>query len=246
MPGLVLLLDSGGGSVGKRSKHEPYHKHVYELRSFFGCSLFCSGNISKLISISQSLDRVQICPFLDWLWGRLYPSFSKLSKDPFFGTLDALDDVHRFLLKESVPVGFFSKDSGVANDDEAVLCSRDAHIDTVLILDEHTGGCAHHRHEDQVEFTALRTINREDLVVNLALSKILSDGVLLCVVGRDHVHRVLRKLHHRPLRILLAQGLRVFESLKAEVFKFHDHVDLAHVVIRGSFLRLDAFWNIDE
>ena len=114
-------------------------------------------------------------------------SFADLGIDPLSGSLNAFDNIASFLLEQPGPVSFGTEDSSVANNDQAVFGSSDANIDAILLLYEHSSSRAHHRYKHEVEFATLRAIDRDDLVIDLALSEVLGDGVLLGVVGRDDV-----------------------------------------------------------
>ena len=76
-----------------------------------------------------------------------------------------------------------------------MLGSCNADIDAILLLDELASGSSDHRDENQVEFSSLRAIDRKNLVVDFLVGKSFSDGVLLCIVGGDHIDRVLGKFH---------------------------------------------------
>ena len=84
-----------------------------------------------------------------------------------------------------------------------MLGASNTHVDTVLILDEAAWTGSHHRYKDQIELSALGAIYREHLVLYAFISETLRNGVLLSVVGSDHVDAALCELHDRHVFVCL-------------------------------------------
>ena len=138
--------------------------------------------------------------------------------DPLLGSGEALNDTVCLLCEQSSPVLIEHERLSIANDDEAVLGARDADIDAILLLHEAARSCTHHRDENQVEFSTLRAVDRENLVLDTILGEVLSYGVLLRVVGRDHVDAILRELLDWEARDLGCNAKRVSHDAKAVFF----------------------------
>ena len=96
--------------------------------------------------------------------------------------------------------------------------ASDAHIDAVLLLYKAARSCTHHRDENQIELSTLRAVNRENLVLNAILCEVLSNSILLRVIGRNYVDRILRELLDREARDLGCNAKRVSHDAKAVFF----------------------------
>ena len=69
-----------------------------------------------------------------------------------------------------------------------MLCTSDGYVNAVILLNEGTWICTHHRDKNDIEFTTLRTIYGDHLLLH-ALGRVhVSDNVLLRVVRRDDVN----------------------------------------------------------
>ena len=128
-----------------------------------------------------------------------------------------------------------------------MLGPGDAHIDPVLLLDELTGSGTHHGHKDEVELAALRAVDRQDLVVDILVSKVLGDGILLRIVWSNHIHRVLRELHQCAcLWVLTPLCMVLCKLLQAEILEGDDGLNLSNVVEACAFESLTSMGYIDE
>ena len=128
-----------------------------------------------------------------------------------------------------------------------MLGPGDAHIDPVLLLDELAGSGAHHGDKDEVELAALRAVDRQDLVIDVLVSKVLGDGVLLRIVWSNHIHRVLGELHQCAcLRVLATLCMVLSKLLQAEVLEGDDGLNLSSVEEAGAFEGLATMRDIDE
>ena len=139
--------------------------------------------------------------------------------DPLDGSFHAFDYVFALLHQQALPILVGLESFGAANNHEPVLGAREPHIDAVVLLDEAARIGPHHGNEDQIELAALRTVNRQDLVIGLVLGKMLRDGVPLRVVRRDDVDAALGELAAWGL-------LELFEAFSLESV---DHIDFCHV-----------------
>ena len=84
-----------------------------------------------------------------------------------------------------------------------MLGASDTDINAVLLGDEISSLGSNHGNEDKVKFSALRTVDREDLVFDLGLCEVLSYYVFLSIVRSNNVDGVLVELHQSVLWILL-------------------------------------------
>ena len=166
--------------------------------------------------------------------------------DPLPGTLKASHHIARVFFKELLPVALLLESPGAAYDDEAMLGTRDSHVNPVLFLDKGTVARANHRDEDEIELTSLGAIDGQDLVVDICLRKSLSDLVLLSVVRSDHVHAILGKLLDRDPRVSLV-SLEAFPE-HVETVLGQQGYDLCFffVVVGGTLPLLDTVRNINE
>ena len=127
-----------------------------------------------------------------------------------------------------------------------MLGASDTDINAVLLGDEISSLGSNHGNEDKVKFSALRTVDREDLVFDLGLCEVLSYYVFLSIVRSNNVDGVLVELHQSVLWILLPQGLAFFKNLQAVVFEADDHIHFLKIVIRSTLLSFIAMWYIDK
>ena len=64
----------------------------------------------------------------------------------------------------------------------------------------------------------MRAVNRKDLVFDVVLGKVLSDGILLSVVRSDYVHTVLGELLDGVAWYVGGLFYRLLEHFKAVLF----------------------------
>ena len=121
-----------------------------------------------------------------------------------------------------------------------MLGASDANINAVLFGNEIAGLGSNHGNEDKVKFTALRTVNREDLVFDLGLCEVLSNSVFLSIVRSDNVDGILVELHQAVFSIVIVLGLAFFKNFQAIVFKADDDIHFLKVVIRSTLQSLMA------
>ena len=81
------------------------------------------------------------------------------SLNPLLCSSDSLDHTACLLGQKSGPVLFSHKNLGIADNYKPMLGSSNTDIDPVLFLNETARTSPHHGHENQVEFSTLRTVN---------------------------------------------------------------------------------------
>ena len=128
-----------------------------------------------------------------------------LPLDPFLGTLESIHHGISLLSQQIVPVCFALQNFCIADNDEPMLGPSDTNIDPILLLHEASGAGPHHRHENQIELSTLRAVNREHLIFNTFISEILSNRIFLRVVRCYDVDTVLCELLYHELVVLFVQ-----------------------------------------
>ena len=115
-----------------------------------------------------------------------------------------------------------------------MLCTSNANVDTILVLNKITRSCPYHWDKNEVKLTSLRAINWQDLVINFIINESLWDSILLGVVRGYHVDRVLGKLLDRDTIILVMSLETLGEFLETELLKLFYYLDFCQIVVRSS------------
>ena len=117
-----------------------------------------------------------------------------------------------------------------------MLCSRNGDISTILIFNKTAWACPNHWDENKIEFSSLRAVNWEDLVICVIFREILSNLINLSIVRSDNIDTILCEFAPRYC----------LEGLKAEFFQLCYYAGLLLVIKRSTSELFLTLRDIDE
>lgn len=144
------------------------------------------------------------------------------------------------------PFFVFTEVSSLTYDNQSVLRPSDCHINAIVLLNEVTRFGPYHGDKHDIKLTSLRAVNRYDLLSHILSDKLVDNGVLLCIVGRNNKDVTPSEPNFRNARSFLVYLGDFFKLACTHVCHFTYDLDLLKIDKRCPFQSFNSILHVNE